>query len=150
MNILDKQVHVTQFAKPGHFNDLDMLQVGNGGLMYEEEVSLIIIHSFVTLQIAHFSLWAALKSPLLISTDLTRITQASLDILMNTEIIAINQDPLGKSAHLVYRGYNNGWLGLGKKVKYDIWAGDLVNGEYVVSMAFFYSSNEISHTEPVS
>ena len=97
-----------------------MLQVGNGGLTQTEEI-------------VHFSLWAALKSPLLVSTDLIRIQKESLGILLNTEVIAINQDELGESAHLVLRMYNNEYFGPFKVIEYDIWAGNLMRGDYVVS-----------------
>jgi len=62
-------------------NDLDMLQLGNGGLTFEEAKS-------------HFTAWALMKSPLLIGTNMSAITQDILTILKNTEILAINQDPV--------------------------------------------------------
>lgn len=102
-----------------------MLQVGNKGMSYNEEVS-------------HFSLWAALKSPLLISTDLATISEESLGILKNEEVIAINQDVLGKSAHLVLRVYERGCLVLCRNIKYEIWVGELEGGAYVVSMSIYY------------
>ncbi|KAK4184631.1 family 27 putative glycoside hydrolase [Podospora australis] len=69
----------------GH-NDWDMLEVGNGNLTFEESRS-------------HFTLWAALKSPLIIGTKLDTIEKPILDILSNKEIIAFNQDPVyGASA----------------------------------------------------
>jgi alpha-galactosidase len=59
------------YAGPGGFNDFDMLEVGNGGLTTAEER-------------AHFGIWAIAKSPLLIGTDLTKISNASLGVLLNT------------------------------------------------------------------
>ena len=50
---------------------------------------------------AHFALWAALKAPLLIGCGLTGITKQTLNILGNEEVIAVNQDPLGKQADLI-------------------------------------------------
>lgn len=67
----------------GHWNDLDMLQVGNGGLS-------------VTWERIHFSLWAILAAPLLISTDLTTLSDDSLSVLLNRAVISVNQDGLGK------------------------------------------------------
>ncbi|KAF8523840.1 glycoside hydrolase superfamily [Gautieria morchelliformis] len=64
----------------GH-NDMDMLQLGNGGLTFEESKS-------------HFTAWALMKSPLLIGTNVSAITPDILSILKNEEIIAINQDPV--------------------------------------------------------
>ena len=62
-------------------NDMDILEVGNGDLNYEESKT-------------HFTAWALMKSPLLISTDLSSITQQTIEILTNHELIAINQDPV--------------------------------------------------------
>lgn len=62
----------------GH-NDLDMLEIGNGNLTYDEAKT-------------HFTAWALFKGPLLIGTDLSSISSENLDILMNPELIAINQD----------------------------------------------------------
>ena len=74
-----------QNGHPGHYNDPDMLQVGNVGLSPIEQRS-------------HFTLWAAMGGPLLISTDLARISADALAILSNREIIAVNQDALGRQA----------------------------------------------------
>jgi len=71
-----------KYAGPGGWNDPDMLEVGNGGMTTAEYRS-------------HFSLWALAKAPLIIGCDITKITQATLDILTNPEVIAINQDTLG-------------------------------------------------------
>lgn len=62
-----------------------MLEVGNGGMSHDQYQS-------------HFALWAALKSPLLIGCDLTNVSNSTLKILGNEEMIAINQDPLGVQA----------------------------------------------------
>ncbi|KAJ3566460.1 hypothetical protein NP233_g6989 [Leucocoprinus birnbaumii] len=78
-------------------NDLDMLQLGNGGLTYEEAKS-------------HFTAWALMKSPLLIGTNLSSITPDILDILKNKEILDINQDPVvGKSISPFRWGINPDW-----------------------------------------
>lgn len=75
---IDNIKELTQYAGPGHVNDLDMLQVGNG-MSYEEDKT-------------HFSMWCMMSSPLLIGTDLTTITDQALSILKNEEIIALDQD----------------------------------------------------------
>jgi len=72
-------------AGPGHWNDPDMLQIGNGVLTPTEERS-------------HFALWAFAKAPLIIGCDLTTITSDQLKILKNKALIALNQDPLGEQA----------------------------------------------------
>lgn len=73
---------------PGSWNDADMLEVGNPGLSVPEARS-------------HFSLWCLIKSPLLIGSDLTKISKDYLDILKNKEVIAISQDTLGHQGRLV-------------------------------------------------
>ena len=70
---------------PGHWNDPDMLEVGNGHMTDEEYRT-------------HMSLWSLLASPLLAGNDLRSMTPATKEILMNKEVIAIDQDPLGKQA----------------------------------------------------
>jgi alpha-galactosidase len=70
-------------AAPGGWNDPDMLQIGNNVLTMEEERT-------------HFALWAFAKAPLIIGADLNSISTESLAILKNKELIAINQDRLGK------------------------------------------------------
>ena len=71
-----------EYAGPGGWNDPDMLEVGNGGMNFEEEK-------------IHFGLWCISKAPLLIGCDITNISKETLEILTNPEVIAINQDPLG-------------------------------------------------------
>mmetsp|Transcript_15798 Transcript_15798/g.24317 ORF Transcript_15798/g.24317 Transcript_15798/m.24317 type:complete len:208 (+) Transcript_15798:495-1118(+) len=72
----------------GGWNDPDMLEIGNGGLTYEEEKS-------------HFALWAISKAPLIIGCDLTLVEDSSLEILTNEEIIAVNQDLGSEQARCV-------------------------------------------------
>jgi alpha-galactosidase len=72
---------------------MDMLEVGLGDMPDEEYE-------------AHFSMWAALKSPLLIGADLRELSAQTLSILNNPAVIAVNQDPLGKSAHRISRNLN--------------------------------------------
>ena len=85
------------FAGPGHWNDPDMLEVGNGGMKTSEYQS-------------HMSLWALLAAPLLAGNDLTNMTAADKSILLNREVIAIDQDPLGKAGTRLYQyGEINVW-----------------------------------------
>lgn len=79
--ILNELVPATGFAGPGGWNDLDLLEVGNVGLTLVEQQT-------------HFAFWAAAKSPLLISTDLTEISAETLEILTNTRVIALNVSDL--------------------------------------------------------
>jgi len=68
------------FAREGHFNDPDMLEVGNGGMSFDEYV-------------AHMSLWAMLASPLILGNDVREMDDATITIVGNEEVIAIDQDP---------------------------------------------------------
>lgn len=81
MQILDKQDGLRQYAGPGHWNDPDMMQVGNGMSFNQER--------------AHFTMWAMLAAPLISGNDLRSMSQQTLSVLTNREVIAINQDTLG-------------------------------------------------------
>jgi alpha-galactosidase len=74
---------LSSFAGPGKWNDPDFLEVGNGGLSPDEERT-------------HFSLWAMLAAPLIAGNDLTHMSDETRNILLNREIIAVDQDALGK------------------------------------------------------
>jgi len=87
MNNLDLNVYLAAYASQGHYNDMDMLEVGRG-MKAEEDKS-------------HFSLWCILSSPLVLGNDLTKISQQTKDILTNTEVIAVNQDTTGIQAQIV-------------------------------------------------
>jgi alpha-galactosidase len=77
-----QNVILDRYATPGHYNDPDMLEVGNGGMTDVEYQS-------------HFSLWSIMAAPLLIGTDLRTIKPDALKILLNKDVIAVDQDPLG-------------------------------------------------------
>ena len=77
------QNDLAPYAGPGRWNDPDMLEVGNGGMTNEEYRT-------------HFSLWAMLAAPLLAGNDLRHMSASTLEILTNKEVIAVDQDPLGK------------------------------------------------------
>ncbi|WP_189134308.1 NPCBM/NEW2 domain-containing protein [Wenjunlia tyrosinilytica] len=79
---------LAQFAGPGAWNDPDMLEVGNGGMTDTEYRS-------------HFSLWSVMAAPLLIGSDLRKASTATFDILRNTDVIAVDQDPLGKQGTVI-------------------------------------------------
>jgi len=88
VDILDLQDGLQSYAGPGHWNDPDMLEVGNGGMTTDEYR-------------AHFSLWAILAAPLLAGNDLRDMKPEIRDILTNKEVIAVNQDPLGRQGRWV-------------------------------------------------
>ncbi len=108
-----------KYAGPGHWNDPDMLEVGNGGMSLNEYE-------------AHFALWALLKAPLLIGCDLVNTKQETLDLLGNEEIIAVNQDRLGVQGARVWK---NGDL--------EVWAGPLENN--AVAAVLFNRGTETSN-----
>lgn len=93
---------------PGHWNDADMLEIGNGGLSPAEEQS-------------QFTLWAEMASPLLLSTEVADLTPARLRIVTNPDIIAVDQDPLGRQGTIVDHG--EGW---------DVLSRPLAGGDHAV------------------
>jgi alpha-galactosidase len=102
--ILDLQVGLASYAGPGHWNDPDMLEVGNGGMTDTEYR-------------AHFSLWAILAAPLIAGNDLRNMRLEIHDILTNKEVIAVDQDPLGHEGERVWK---NG--------DFEVWAKQLKDG----------------------
>ena len=85
MEILDEQDGLASLSGPNSFNDPDMLEVGNGKLSAAENR-------------AHFSLWCMLNAPLILGNDLRQIPDEILEVIMNREVIALNQDLLCKQA----------------------------------------------------
>ena len=79
---------IESYAGPGHWNDPDMLEVGNGGMTAEEYR-------------AHFSMWAMFAAPLLVGTDVANMSADTRSILLNRAVIAVDQDPLGQAARRV-------------------------------------------------
>lgn len=86
----DNQNSLIPLAGPGHWNDPDMLLIGNFGLSYEQSRS-------------QMALWAIMASPLLMSVDLRTIRPEMKAILQNRDVIAVNQDPLGVQGKRVYK-----------------------------------------------
>ncbi|MGW7417836.1 NPCBM/NEW2 domain-containing protein [Streptomyces sp. NPDC054863] len=88
LSIMKQNLPLAQYAGPGHWNDPDMLEVGNGGMTATEYRS-------------HFSMWSIMAAPLLIGSDLRKATPETFDILSNREVIAVDQDKLGKQGAVV-------------------------------------------------
>jgi alpha-galactosidase len=88
LDIVDAEAPLYSYAGPGHWNDPDMLEVGNGGMSDIEYRS-------------HFSLWAILAAPLIAGNDLRDMRPEIRDILTNKEVIAVDQDPLGRQGERV-------------------------------------------------
>jgi alpha-galactosidase len=108
VDIIDLQVGIESFAGPGHWNDPDMLEVGNGGLTDTENRS-------------HFSFWAMLAAPLIAGNDLRNMPPATQAILTNKEVIAVDQDPLGREGARV-----------SKNGDAEVWARPLAGGNRAV------------------
>ncbi|PWY97017.1 glycoside hydrolase [Testicularia cyperi] len=109
--ILNQAIPIAQNGQtgPGHWADGDLLEVGNNGMTLAEQAT-------------HFAFWAMVKSPLVVSTDLSKISSDALAILLNRNLISINQDSLGKPVVLVER----------RSGDYDLHAGPLANGDVAV------------------
>jgi len=99
-----------KFASPGHWNDPDMLEVGNGG-MNEDEYR------------THMSLWAILAAPLIAGNDLSKMTPYTLELLTNPEVIAVDQDPLGKQGYRV-----------AQEGPFEVWMKPMADGSRVVGL----------------
>ncbi|AUF82683.1 alpha-galactosidase [Tetraselmis virus 1] len=84
MDTLHAAKNLNQYSSVSKWNDLDMLQVGNGMTLEEDR--------------SHFTMWAVMNTPLVLGTDLSRITPDLLDIISNKEILDLHKDPLGKPA----------------------------------------------------
>jgi alpha-galactosidase len=99
-----------KFAGPGHWNDPDMLEVGNGGMKRDEYRT-------------HMALWALLAAPLLAGNDLRTMNAETKEILTNHEVIAVDQDAAGVQGHRVWQ---EGSL--------EIWAKPLADGSHAVGL----------------
>jgi alpha-galactosidase len=109
--IINANAHHDAVAGPGHWNDPDMLEVGNGGMTTDEYK-------------AHFSLWAIMAAPLIAGNDLRAMTQDTRDILLNKEVIAVDQDPLGIQGRIIIdRGYGG-----------QVWMKPLADGSKAVAL----------------
>jgi alpha-galactosidase len=104
------QAGLSKFAGPGHWNDPDMLEVGNGGMNATEYRT-------------HMTLWAMLAAPLLAGNDLSAMTPETLSILTNRDVIAIDQDALGKQGDRV-----------AAEGPLEVWARPLANGDKAIAI----------------
>jgi len=130
LRILDRQAGLRKFAGPGHWNDMDMLEVGNGMSADEDR--------------AHFSIWAMLASPLILGNDLRNMSDATLRILSNRDVIAISQDKLGIEAwkFMDVGGTLEYWA---KPMANDEWAVMILNrGERTADISYDWKAHSIS------
>jgi alpha-galactosidase len=110
VQIVDLMAGLESYAGPGHWNDPDMLEVGNGGMTDAEYR-------------AHFSLWAILAAPLMAGNDIAKMSDATKAILLNKEVIAIDQDPAGKEGQRIR-----------KDGDFEVWAKQLHDGSRAVAL----------------
>jgi alpha-galactosidase len=120
-DLLSQQAGLASYAGPGHWNDPDMLEVGNGELTLAENR-------------AHFSMWAMVAAPLLAGNDLTQMKPEVKAILTNRDVIAIDQDSLGKQAE---RTYADGEV--------EVWTRHLSGGALAVAVLNVGSNRVATH-----
>jgi len=120
-DIVSEQSGLESYAGPGHWNDPDMLEVGNGKLTLAENRS-------------HFSWWAILAAPLLAGNDLPNMKPEIKAILTNKDVIAINQDALGKQGK---RAYSDGEV--------EVWTRELQGGALAVAIVNVGSDRNSTH-----
>jgi alpha-galactosidase len=120
-DIISQQAGLAKYAGPGHWNDPDMLEVGNGHLSTAENRS-------------HFSMWALLAAPLLAGNDLPNMKPEVKAILTNRDVIAIDQDRLGKQG---VRAYADGEV--------EVWTRHLSGGAMAVAVLNAGSNRVASH-----
>jgi alpha-galactosidase len=108
-NIGFKQDELSPYAKPGHWNDPDMLEIGNGGMSDTEYQT-------------HMSLWSMLAAPLLAGNDLRAMSPSILAILTNRDVIAVDQDTAGKQGSRVWKSGDQ-----------EIWVRELADGSHAVA-----------------
>ena len=104
------QAGLSKYAGPGHWNDPDMLEIGNGKMTEDEYRT-------------HMSLWVLLAAPLIAGNDLSKMTEADKNLLMNKEAIAIDQDALGKQGDRLYQSGD-----------FDVWTKQLSDGRIAVGL----------------
>jgi alpha-galactosidase len=117
------QAGLSRYAGPGHWNDPDMLEIGNGGMTLDEYRT-------------HMSLWAILAAPLLAGNDLSHMKSEHLAILENKDVIAVDQDPLGKQGDRAFA------LG-----PYEIWTKPLSHDRLAIAI---FNRGELAHSMRVN
>lgn len=122
--IIDLAADTYKYSSPGHYNDLDMLQVGRG-MSYDEDKT-------------HFTMWCFMNSPLLAGNDLRKMSEQTIVVLTNKEVIALNQD----------KGFYQGRrLAVIKESGLEIWEKKLgENHEGLAIVLYNPTGKEISYT----
>ena len=137
MEIIEQNAPLREYAGPGHWNDPDMLEIGNvitvDGITYSMTPSE---------ERAHFTMWCMMAAPLILGNDLRDISEETLAILKNRELIAVDQDPLGiQGLRLRKEGDLQYWF---KPLKDGDWAFCILNaGEKPVKVTLDWSALEV-------
>lgn len=108
---LDENNNWAGYAAPGGWNDPDMLEVGNGGMTYEDYKS-------------HFSLWCLVKAPLILGANILNMDEQTMQIISAKEVIAVNQDPLGIQGRFLRQDSD--------LLDTQVWGGPLSGGAFAV------------------
>jgi alpha-galactosidase len=106
----DKQIPLVTYAGPGHWNDPDMMEVGNGGMTNDEYKT-------------HFSLWAMLAAPMIAGNDVRNLSDDTKAILLNKDVIAIDQDPMGVEGTRIAKNGDQ-----------EVWAKALAKRAYAIAL----------------
>ncbi|CAN6658358.1 hypothetical protein TRVA0_030S01486 [Trichomonascus vanleenenianus] len=127
MNILGKAALVAEYSSPEHgihghggWNDLDMLEIGNAPFTDGENK-------------IHFSMWAALKSSMILGNDVRVMSPQAFSVVTNPAVLAISQDPLGASVRRVWRKFVSD-VGPNHQGEISLWSGPLAGGDQVVAL----------------
>lgn len=110
VSIIDQQAALAEFARPGAWNDPDMLQFGNGALTLAQNRS-------------HFAMWCMLAAPLFLGTAVAGLSDELVAVLANPELVAIDQDPLGRQARRAVDGDAG-----------QVWVRELADGGFAVAL----------------
>ncbi len=121
VDIIDKQAELHSYAKPGAWNDPDMLEVGNRLSISESR--------------AHFTIWCMMAAPLMAGNDLRKMSPEVIEVLTNKEVIAIDQDPLGKQGRRIV-----------DEGSHEIWVKELKEGE--MAICFFNRGRKVWNLQP--
>ncbi|MFF2275627.1 glycoside hydrolase family 27 protein [Agromyces sp. NPDC058126] len=119
VSIIEQQAALAEFARPGAWNDPDMLQFGNGALTLAQNRS-------------HFAMWCMLAAPLFLGTNVASLAEELIEVLTNADLVAIDQDPLGRQARRVATGDAG-----------QVWVRELAGGDFAV--ALFNQTAESTH-----
>ena len=132
LNIMNKMARIVSKSQTGAFNDLDMLEVGNGG-MSDDEYKV------------HMSMWAMNSSPLIIGTDIRKLSASALSIYSNPAVLAVNQDPSANAGNRIWRymvpdvdEYGQGEINL--------WTRTLNNSDQIVALVNAGNNNRTMNT----